>query len=319
MDLFHIFQSPPAIAGGLCAIAVVMLIAEMMSSNKRRIERRVGEETRRRVREQVQSSKLFKNWKSAAGNASDETRQTLIQSVEQYLTQSGLDLTIVDLVRRTVLFSVSMAIVPAMFSYVVAAIVAAFIGAFIPAIHVVLCHRKRIRKLTEQLPEVFDFMRRAVQAGQTIQNALQLAAKQSNAPVSEELQYCCEQQNLGLPYEVTLRDLATRTGIVEFKMFSVALLMQRQAGGDPTEVLENLSELTRKRGKLAMKIRAITGEGRMQANVLSVLPFCAFIGIYFLDRDYALVLMSYPYLLAGLVVAIFCGIMWIRRIVSFQY
>ncbi|TWT30150.1 hypothetical protein KOR42_54780 [Thalassoglobus neptunius] len=193
-----------------------MLIADMFSSSRKRIDERVSEQQRKLVREQVSKSRLFKEWKAGGASSGEEFNPNFQQKLELYLEQSGLRLTIADVCRRSVLFATVAGVLPALYCHYSITFGAMLAGAVIPWVHVVVAHRKRMRKLSEQLPEVFDFMRRSVQAGQTIQNALQIVAKQTSSPVSDELTYCCEQQNLGLPYELTLRDMAQRTGVVEF-------------------------------------------------------------------------------------------------------
>jgi tight adherence protein B len=99
----------------------------------------------------------------------------------------------------------------------------------------------------------------------------------------------------------------------------VTMLVQRHAGGNPIEILENLSDVIRKRVRLAGRVRACTGEGRMQAVVLSILPVMAFVALVMLNQKYAQILLDRPKLLMGVLFWQVVGIFWIRRIVNFQY
>lgn len=72
---------------------------------------------------------------------------------------------------------------------------------------------------------------------------------------------------------------------MELQIFVVAVLVQAKSGGDLAELLDNLATMVRKRLKLKDRIRALTGEGRMQAIVLIVLPVVAFAGVMFLAPD----------------------------------
>jgi tight adherence protein B len=116
-----------------------------------------------------------------------------------------------------------------------------------------------------------------------------------------------------------LQELARRTGVVEIQLFVVAMLIHRSAGGNPIEVLENLSDVIRKRIRLRGKVKAATSEGRLQAVVLTVLPIITFVALLFLNPTYAQILLDRPYLIWGVLISDVAGGLWIRRIVTFEY
>src|SRR5207244_3368989 len=99
----------------------------------------------------------------------------------------------------------------------VAFAIGALIGASLPLWYVSVKRKARLYKLTSQLPEAFDLMARVLRAGQTMSQALQAVADEFDQPISAEFSYCFEQQNLGMPAEQSLRDLAKRTGLLEIK------------------------------------------------------------------------------------------------------
>jgi tight adherence protein B len=192
-------------------------------------------------------------------------------------------------------------------------------GAMLPFCVLILRKRSRHRKLSRQLPEAFSMISRAVKAGQTVTSAKRIIAEDFDPPISTEFARCCEQQNLGVSRELALRQLANRTGIMELQIFVVALLVQAKSGGDLVELLDNLSAMIRKRLKLKDRVRALTGEGRMQALVLMVLPVAGLLGIIVVAPEYARSLLDRPWLLAGTAAVQAVGAFWVRRIVNFQY
>jgi tight adherence protein B len=199
------------------------------------------------------------------------------------------------------------------------ALIASGIGFILPFAYVAVKRRARIDALRQQLPEAFELMSRAVRAGQTMSGAMSLVAAQLKPPVSEEFGCCCEQQNFGLPRDVALQELANRTSVMELRLFIVAMLVHGTSGGNPIEILDNLSEVIRKRIRMVGKVKALTSEGRLQAVVLSILPLAAFVAIYMLNRSYAQLLLDRPRLLIGVIVSQVMGTLWIRRIVNFEY
>jgi tight adherence protein B len=169
------------------------------------------------------------------------------------------------------------------------------------------------------LPEAFEMMSRAIKSGQTVSGAFQVVARDFASPLKEEFAYCHEQQCLGLPQDVALRELARRTSVMELQMLVVAILVQRQSGGNPVLLLENLASVVRKRLRLKTKVKALTGEGRMQALVLLLLPPLLLAAIYFLNRSYAEKLLEHPELLWGMAGSEAVGAFCIWKILNFGY
>jgi tight adherence protein B len=165
----------------------------------------------------------------------------------------------------------------------------------------------------------FDSIGRAVRAGQTVPAAFQIVADEFEPPIADEFRRCYEQQNLGMSYDSALRELARRTGVMELRILVVALLVQARSGGNLVELLGNLASMVRERLKLQQKVRALTGEGRMQAAVLIVLPVLAFGILTVIAPDYARSLLERPWLLAATASAQMLGAVWIQRIISFDF
>ena len=162
-------------------------------------------------------------------------------------------------------------------------------------------------------------MSRVIRAGQTMSQALQAVADEFAPPVAAEFAFCYEQQNLGLAPETSLRELARRTGLVELKIFVLALLVQQQTGGNLAELLDKLSEIIRERYKMRGKIKAMTAEGRFQAMILLGLPPLMFLLMMTMNRDYAGVLLENPTLIWATLVSEALGGLWIRKIVNFDF
>ncbi len=179
--------------------------------------------------------------------------------------------------------------------------------------------KARRDKFLRQLPDAFDLMARVMRAGHSVPQAFQSVADTFEQPIAGEFASCSEQQNLGLLPEVAYRELAQRTGILEMKIFVMAMLIQRQTGGNLSEVLERLTALVRERVRLRSRIRALTAEGRLQAVVLLVLPFVMFLVMRLINRRYAEVLLEHPSLIAGMMASMGLGAAWIRKIINFDY
>lgn len=306
-------------AGTVCVFVLTSLASDILFRDRSRINKRLTDEFRSSLRGRVKQSSLFKSFNEKNSVTEDES-PGLVARIETAIEQSGMELAAEKLLAISCCAGLcAMFVVPVLQLPWICALPAMATGFCLPPFYVLAKRKKRMAKLCEQLPDAFELMSRAVRAGQTMASAMHLVAQHGKAPVADEFAYCCEQQSLGLPQAVPLRDLARRNPIMELQMFVVALLVQRQSGGNPVDVLNNLSALIRKRLRMKGRVKALTSEGRMQAIVLAVLPLVAFAAIYILNRDYAQILLDHPRLLAGTIAAQGVGIVWIRKVVNFEY
>jgi len=244
------------------------------------------------------------------------TDSFLFQSITKMLDQSGMDLSISTFTSISILSAVTSGVaVWILFYRAEIAFPIAVAAGLLPTIYVILRGVARRKKLCMQLPQAFDMINRCVRSGQTVPAAMQMIADDFEEPIAGEFRRCHEQHSLGIPLDTALRDLAVRAGIMELRLFVVGIILQLQSGGNMSEFLSTLSSLVRKRLSLQQRVKALTGEGRMQAGVLMVLPMAALIGINWLAPSYARCLMERPALLAGTACAQILGIIWIKRIV----
>jgi tight adherence protein B len=310
------------LAGVLAVVGVYSIVSDLFLSDRSRVSRRLDEEFRKRQRDQARKSPLFKNLgqlmaEAAADEAADNS---LRQRLELLVEQSGLHLTPQRLLALAVCSAVAVGVIGGLVRQsVLIGVIVAPVGALVPFYYVHRKRKARLGKLLGQLPDAFDLMARVIRAGQTVAQGLQAVADEFEAPIAAEFGYCYEQQNLGLPPEVALRDLARRTGLVEIKILVLALLVQQQTGGNLADMLDKLSTVVRERFRVRGKIQALTAEGRLQAVVLLLLPPVAFLILLMINRDYGQVLLGYPYLLIGALVMQAFGALWIHRIVNFDF
>jgi tight adherence protein B len=157
---------------------------------------------------------------------------------------------------------------PTVFCLVPAGVLAA-----LPWIWVTWKRRRRLRRLEQQLPEALDLIGRAVRAGHSLPLGIQLLAEEMPDPIASEFRLVHEQVSFGVSLQQALAGLCERVPLTDYRYFAVAVLIQRQSGGNLTEVLGNLSKLIRERLKLFTRIRILSSEGRMSAWTLAVLPF----------------------------------------------
>ncbi|HKI37722.1 MAG TPA: type II secretion system F family protein [Gemmataceae bacterium] len=308
------------LAVALAVLGAYSFLSDLFLRDRSRLGRRVDEEFRTRQRERMRKTVLFKDLAQLAAEAGAEDDVTPRRRFEMMVEQSGLEVTPGRVMAIAGCLALGCGLLGTMLrgSALVGLILAAVAGP-LPVMYVWAMRRRRLLKLQSQLPEAFDLMSRVIRAGQTMTQALQGVADDFEKPISAEFSYCCEQQNLGLPPEASLRDLARRTGILEVRIFVLAMLIQQQTGGNLAEMLDKLARVMRDRTRVLGKIRTLTAEGRLQALVLLALPPFLLLIIMVINPDYGSTLLEHPNLLVGMVASEALGALWIRKIVNFDF
>src|SRR6185503_18221377 len=138
----------------------------------------------------------------------------------------------------------------------------------------------------EQFPEALDVLSRAIRAGHAFQTALGMVADEMPAPVGPEMKKTFDQQNYGLPLKDALNDLAERINIIDVRFFVTAVLIQRDTGGNLSEILDNLAHVVRERFKILRQVRVHTAHGRFTAYVLLSLPAFLAVALSFINPDH---------------------------------
>jgi tight adherence protein B len=306
------------VAAVLAVVGVFSVISDVILRDKARIKARLDQEFGDE-RQRARKSELFKDLKLFHAETSRHVPVLWTRFVTA-VEHSGLNTGPWRVVQIALTASIIGAVLGTTLTGLwFVGVIFAVIGLIAPFAYVYAARAARMHAICMQLPETFDLMARAIKAGQTASGAMHLAAEQLKPPISTEFATCCDQQNLGLPYDVALQELARRTGVMELQMFVVALLINRNTGGNLAEILQNLSDVIRKRTRLRGKIKAATSEGRLQALVLSVLPLAALVGLVLVNRPYAQVLLDRPDLLCAILASEALGSLWIRQIVHFEY
>lgn len=153
-------------------------------------------------------------------------------------------------------------------------VLAGAMSATLPVLFVYWRRAKRLRKLERQLPDALDLLTRAIRSGHAFPSALKMIGDEMADPIAGEFALVHDEINFGVSLEQALQNLGERVPVTDLRYFVVAVLVQRESGGNLGEVLTNLSRLIRERLKLMGKVKVLSSEGRMSAWVLGVMPFC---------------------------------------------
>ena len=186
-----------------------------------------------------------------------------------------------------------------------------------------LMHRrgKRMRAFEEQFPEALDLLSRALRAGHAFQSAMGMVADELKQPVGPEFRKTFDQQNFGLPLRDALAQMAERVPILDVRFFVTAVLIQRDTGGNLSEILDNLAHVVRERFKIKRQVRVHTAHGRFTAFVLLSLPPALAIVLSFVNPEHMDLLFRERMGQTMLVVVMIMqsiGFVWIRKVIRIE-
>jgi tight adherence protein B len=163
-----------------------------------------------------------------------------------------------------------------------------------PMAYIALKRRKRLRQFEENFPEALDLLNRAVRAGHAFTTGLGMIATEASEPLAGEFRTTFEEQNFGLPLRDALQNLAERVPLIDVRFFVTALLIQKETGGNLTEILENLAHVIRDRFRIYRDARSKSAHGRLTAGILILLPVAMVVALGTVNPNYVRVLYGDP-------------------------
>lgn len=246
----------------------------------------------------------------------------LIQLIRNQIEKSGLNIQVRHILIGAILVVVSISTTTLIFSQSFAlALLLGVIGCAIPYAFLSLIVKRRQAHLQRQLPDLMDFMARSLQVGHSLSNTLQMAAHEAPSPISAEFQRVFEELNYGAPIQKVLSELSNRIDCPEVRYFAIAVIVNREIGGDLAEILKRVSKLIRERMDMQQTIRVLSSEGRASALVLGALPFVIGGLIFFIQPNSYKLMLNDPLgqnllLYAGLLM--FAGFVWMNRLCTLK-
>jgi tight adherence protein B len=187
--------------------------------------------------------------------------------------------------------------------------------ALVPWLYVMRAKDKRLAHIEQQLPDALDLMGRALRAGHAFPTALKMVGDEMNDPLAGEFRAAFDEVNFGISMPDALMNLATRVPSTDLRYFVIAVLIQRETGGNLAELLGSISAIIRERIKLLGQVRVLSAEGKMSAWVLGLLPFGAALMIQLTNPKFLEVLYTDP---GGQKMLIIAGVMMLIGIVAMR-
>jgi tight adherence protein B len=244
--------------------------------------------------------------------------------LDQLILQAGLSWTVSRLLLSSavlaggsfVLFEIVLR-QPWMFS-----VVAAVVAGAAPFLCVSYLKSRRLKKVESQLPDALDLVVRALRSGHSFASALQMIGDEMPQPIADEFRAVHDEVSFGVSLQQALTNLSSRVPLNDLRYFVVSVMIQRDSGGNLTEVLSNLSRLIRERLKLAAKVRVMSTDGRLSALFLGVMPFLLAALMAWANPEFMSPLWTDPIgqtIIKYLLGMMFVGMLVMRKIIKIRY
>jgi tight adherence protein B len=194
-------------------------------------------------------------------------------------------------------------------------------GAVAPGVILRIKRSRRLKAFNNALPDAIDLMARCLVAGHSVGSSIEMIGQQAPEPLAFEFVQVYQQQRLGLQFRDALLQMGDRVPSRDLQFFITAILVQKETGGDLTEILSRASHVIRERVRIEGEVRTRTAQGRLTGWILGLLPVVMLVLINIVSPGYSDVLFHDPvgqdlmYAGAGLIAI---GAFFIKRIVNIQ-
>lgn len=218
-----------------------------------------------------------------------------IHQLDRLILQSGLRLSVAKFIGLMILAVAGGVVLALLASLPMFAVIAAgLVAGLVPLFYMQGAKHNRMIAIEQQLPDALDLMGRAMMAGHAFPSALQMVGSEMPEPIASEFRIVFDEINYGISTQEALINLTTRVPSTDLSYFVIAVLIQRETGGNLAELLGNISELIRARLKLLGTVRVLSAEGRLSAWILTLLPFVLGFVLQLVNPQFLSVLWTDP-------------------------
>jgi tight adherence protein B len=195
------------------------------------------------------------------------------------------------------------------------------LGTVGPFLYLSVRASRRQAKFEEQLPSTLQLLSGALQAGHSLQQAVDTVVHEAGDPIAGEFQRVLTEARLGRPLEEAFEAMAKRTNSLDFTWTVMAIRLQRQVGGNLAEVLSTVSQTIRDRYALRRQVKALSAEGRLSSLILSVLPLLMFVALLIFNPVFLRPLFTTSVgiiMMAASGVLMIFGVFWLKKITEIK-
>jgi tight adherence protein B len=194
--------------------------------------------------------------------------------------------------------------------HLVSALIGGIIGLFAPGMYVKSQQKKRLQKFNDQLSDMLNLMVNGLRAGYSTMQAMEAISKELPAPISEEFRRVVQEMQIGIPMESALDNLLRRIPSEDLDFVVTAINVQREVGGNLSEILDNISFTIRERVRIKGEVRVLTSQVRTSGSVLSMIPFFLVLILWFLNQEYLMAVTKGGPIITAAIICVVLGLIF---------
>jgi tight adherence protein B len=278
------------VGGVIVLILLVIGIVVSVNSERKLVERRLGqylEEDKTEADRKAERSVLTEWVNKRVEKSSSGDR------IARQLARADLKLQVGEYFALMFIVAVGIGVVAWILSGggfssrgAISALAGALVGAFLPSIYVRTQQGKRLSRFNEQLADMLNLTVNGLRAGYSTMQALEAVSKELPAPISEEFRRVVQEMQLGVPMETALANLLRRIPSEDLDFVVTAINVQREVGGNLSEILDVISFTIRERVRIKGEIRVMTSQVRTSGSAMALIPIFLAIFLWFLNPEY---------------------------------
>jgi tight adherence protein B len=211
------------------------------------------------------------------------------------------------------------------------AILGVLVGLRVPRIYMGVMASRRLVAFDNQLSDTLNLWVNSLRSGYSVLQGMEAIAAELPPPVGTEFERVVQEVRLGLSLSQALDNMLRRVPSEDLDLVVTAVNIQREVGGNLTEVLDRISHTIRERVRIKGEIRTLTAQGRISGWAVGMLPIALTLILYRINPSYIgeLWAMEKPFIIEGVFpcgyialglggLMILFGIIAIRKIVNIE-
>jgi tight adherence protein B len=188
--------------------------------------------------------------------------------------------------------------------------IGAIAGAVGPGMYVKSQQKKRLQKFNDQLSDMLNLMVNGLRAGYSTMQAMEAISKELPAPICDEFRRVIQEMQIGIPMETALDNLLRRIPSEDLDFVVTAINVQREVGGNLSEILDNISFTIRERVRIKGEVRVLTSQVRTSGSVLSMIPFFLVLVLWFLNPEYLMAVTEGGPIITAAIICVVLGLIF---------
>jgi tight adherence protein B len=245
-----------------------------------------------------------------------EWRNPLVQSLESRLDRASLDLTAGEVLAAMGILAALAAFITALVLGPLWALLTAPLAAMLPLFYVRFRYARHQAAFKDQLADSVALLASTVRAGHSLLQGFEQVATESIEPTRSAMEQVVREMGLGASQEEALERLAARFRSQDLDLIVTSINVHHQVGGSLSQILDEMAETLRERVRIEGDISALTAQQRISAYILALLPVFVALALFFVSRDYLILLSEgrLRYAAAAAAGMVVLGFLIMRRI-----